>query len=74
MPVLPKPFCALFGQVYMPLASLAQFSDFALKALLRMPGVKGTRSSFIMQEIKNDLAWAPRPLARPMARPGKARL
>ncbi len=38
---------------------LASFSDFALKALLRMPGVKGTRSSFIMQAIKSDLAWAP---------------
>ena len=54
-------------------ADLAQFSDFALKALLRMPGVKGTRSSFIMQAIKNDLAWAPA-LPRPMARPAKARL
>src|SRR5579883_1732940 len=41
-------------------ADLAQFSDFAMKALLRMPGVKGSRSSFIMQAIKNDLAWAPR--------------
>ena len=40
---------------------LAAFSDFALKALLRMPGVKGTRSSFIMQAIKSDLAWAPQP-------------
>ena len=38
---------------------LNAFSDFALKALLRMPGVKGTRSSFIMQAIKSDLAWAP---------------
>ena len=38
---------------------LASFSDFALKALLRMPGVKGTRSSFIMQAVKSDLAWAP---------------
>ena len=38
---------------------LAQFSDFALKALLRMPGVKGSRSSFIMQAVKSDLAWAP---------------
>ncbi|MSP77435.1 MAG: Lrp/AsnC family transcriptional regulator [Rhodospirillaceae bacterium] len=38
---------------------LARFSDFAMKALLRMPGVKGTRSSFIMQAIKSDLAWAP---------------
>jgi Lrp/AsnC family transcriptional regulator, leucine-responsive regulatory protein len=45
-------------------ADLAQFSDFALKALLRMPGVKGTRSSFIMQAIKNDLAWAPKPLPK----------
>jgi Lrp/AsnC family leucine-responsive transcriptional regulator len=40
---------------------LASFSDFALKALLRMPGVKGTRSSFIMQAIKSDLAWTPAP-------------
>ena len=38
---------------------LANFSDFALKALLRMPGVKGSRSSFIMQAVKSDLAWAP---------------
>jgi Lrp/AsnC family leucine-responsive transcriptional regulator len=42
-------------------ADLAQFSDFAMKALLRMPGVKGTRSSFIMQAVKNELAWAPVP-------------
>jgi Lrp/AsnC family transcriptional regulator, leucine-responsive regulatory protein len=40
---------------------LASFSDFALKALLRMPGVRGTRSSFIMQAVKSDLAWAPVP-------------
>jgi Lrp/AsnC family leucine-responsive transcriptional regulator len=40
---------------------LASFSDFALKALLRMPGVKGSRSSFIMQAVKSDLAWAPLP-------------
>ncbi|HYD06397.1 MAG TPA: Lrp/AsnC family transcriptional regulator [Reyranella sp.] len=40
---------------------LNSFSEFALKALLRMPGVKGTRSSFIMQAIKSDLAWAPEP-------------
>jgi Lrp/AsnC family leucine-responsive transcriptional regulator len=40
-------------------SDLASFSDFALKALLRMLGVKGTRSSFIMQAIKSDLAWAP---------------
>src|SRR3954462_5184259 len=40
---------------------LNNFSDFALKALLRMPGVKGTRSSFIMQAVKSDLAWAPAP-------------
>ena len=38
---------------------LASFSDFAMTALLRMPGVKGSRSSFIMQAVKNDLAWAP---------------
>lgn len=40
---------------------LAHFSDFAMKALLRMPGVKGSRSSFIMQAVKSDLAWAPPP-------------
>jgi Lrp/AsnC family leucine-responsive transcriptional regulator len=41
---------------------LAGFSEFALKALLRMPGVRGTRSSFIMQAVKSDLAWAPQPI------------
>lgn len=40
---------------------LERFSDFAMKALLRMPGVKGSRSSFIMQAVKSDLAWAPLP-------------
>lgn len=40
-------------------ADLAEFSAFAMKALLRMPGVRGTRSSFIMQAVKRDLAWAP---------------
>jgi Lrp/AsnC family leucine-responsive transcriptional regulator len=43
--------------------NLASFSEFAMKALLRMPGVRGTRSSFIVQEVKNDLAWAPQPPA-----------
>ena len=42
---------------------LVSFSEFAMKALLRMPGVRGTRSSFIMQEVKSDLAWAPQPRA-----------
>ena len=42
---------------------LPSFSEFAMKALLRMPGVRGTRSSFIMQEVKGDLAWAPQPAA-----------
>ena len=41
--------------------SLASFSDFALKELLRMPGVRGTRSSFIMQAVKSELAWTPIP-------------
>lgn len=50
---------------------LASFSDFALKALLRMPGVRGTRSSFIMQAVKNDLAWAPQPPSR-LAKPAAA--
>lgn len=40
---------------------LASFSEFAMKALLRMPGVRGTRSSFIMQAVKSELAWAPQP-------------
>jgi Lrp/AsnC family leucine-responsive transcriptional regulator len=40
---------------------LESFSEFALKALLRMPGVRGTRSSFIMQAVKSELAWAPVP-------------
>jgi Lrp/AsnC family leucine-responsive transcriptional regulator len=52
-------------------SDLASFSDFAMKALLRLPGVHGTRSSFIMQEVKNDLAWAPRPA--PAAQPPRAR-
>jgi Lrp/AsnC family leucine-responsive transcriptional regulator len=43
--------------VFVP--DLAAFSEFAMKALLRMHGVKGTRSSFIMQAVKSDLAWAP---------------
>lgn len=43
---------------------LASFSEFAMKALLRMPGVRGTRSSFIMQAVKNDLVWAPQPSPR----------
>ena len=48
---------------------LASFSEFAMKALLRMPGVRGTRSSFIMQAVKSDLAWAPRsPAVQPSAR------
>jgi Lrp/AsnC family leucine-responsive transcriptional regulator len=42
---------------------LASFSEFAMKALLRMPGVRGTRSSFIMQAVKSDLAWAPQPVS-----------
>ena len=53
---------------------LARFSDFAMKALLRLPGVKGTRSSFIMQQVKNDLAWAPQaPPKEPPQVPPKAR-
>jgi Lrp/AsnC family transcriptional regulator, leucine-responsive regulatory protein len=48
-------------QVHVFASDLASFSEFAMKALLRMPGVKGTRSSFIMQAVKNDLAWAPVP-------------
>ena len=47
---------------------LASFSDFALKALLRMPGVRGTRSSFIMQAVKSELAWAPQPQDPPRRR------
>ncbi len=42
-------------------ADLDAYSAFALRALLRMPGVKGSRSSFIMQTIKSDLAYAPLP-------------
>ena len=40
---------------------LASFSEFAMKALLRMPGVRGSRSSFMVQTVKSDLAWAPQP-------------
>jgi len=42
-------------------ADLEAYSAFALRTLLRMPGVKGSRSSFIMQTVKSDLAWAPLP-------------
>lgn len=38
---------------------LDAYSAFALRTLLRMPGVKGSRSSFIMQTVKSNLAWAP---------------
>jgi Lrp/AsnC family leucine-responsive transcriptional regulator len=50
-------------QVHVFAPDLASFSEFAMKALLRMPGVKGTRSSFIMQAVKSDLAWAPQNVA-----------
>jgi Lrp/AsnC family leucine-responsive transcriptional regulator len=50
---------------------LARFSDFAMKALLRMPGVRGTRSSFIIQSVKSDLAWAP--MGAPQPAPDKTR-
>jgi Lrp/AsnC family leucine-responsive transcriptional regulator len=50
---------------------LARFSDFAMKALLRMPGVKGTKSSFIMQAVKSELAWAP--MAAPQLSPSARR-
>jgi len=54
--------------LHVMVADLAAFSDFAMNALLRMPGVRGTRSSFIMQAVKNDLAWAPAPQASPRTR------
>ena len=50
-------------QVHVFAPDLASFSEFAMKALLRMPGVKGTRSSFIMQAVKSDLAWVPQKAA-----------
>ena len=40
---------------------LDSYSAFALRTLLRMPGVKGSQSHFIMQTVKSDLAWAPLP-------------
>src|SRR5882762_9301762 len=52
---------------------LTSFSDFALKALLRMPGVRDTRSSFIMQAVKSDLAWAPVPQAPAPQTPARVR-
>src|SRR5689334_25065907 len=52
---------------------LAGFSDFALKALLRMPGVRGTRSSFIMQAVKSELAWAPSPQSPASQSPARVR-
>ena len=33
-------------------ADFEAFAEFALKALLRMPGVKETRSSFVLQALK----------------------
>jgi Lrp/AsnC family transcriptional regulator, leucine-responsive regulatory protein len=33
-------------------ADLEEYSEFALKALLRMPGVKDTRSSLAMSVLK----------------------
>ena len=54
-------YAEMNGVVHVLTPDLASFSDFALKALLRMPGVRGTRSSFIMQAVKTDLAWAPIP-------------
>jgi len=41
--------CDMDFLVHVFVPDLAAFSDFALKALLRMPGVKNTRSSFIMR-------------------------
>jgi Lrp/AsnC family leucine-responsive transcriptional regulator len=52
---------------------LESFSTFALKELLRMPGVRGTRSSFIMQSVKSDLAWAPQPQASKSQAPPRTR-
>ncbi|MBS0547955.1 MAG: Lrp/AsnC family transcriptional regulator [Proteobacteria bacterium] len=54
-------------------STLADFSDFAMKALLRLPGVRNTRSSFIMQEVKSDLAWAPTTSAPAPQPPARAR-
>ncbi|MDI1286782.1 MAG: Lrp/AsnC family transcriptional regulator [Reyranella sp.] len=54
-------------QLHVFAPDLASFSAFAMKALLRMPGVKGTRSSFIMQAVKSDLAWAPQKLPAPQS-------
>ncbi len=59
-------------QVHVIAPDLASFSEFAMKALLRMPGVKGTRSSFIMQAVKSDLAWAPQTAAPQRAAPPAA--
>jgi len=63
-------------QVHVFAPDLASFSEFAMKALLRMPGVKGTRSSFIMQAVKSDLAWVPQkaaPHAAPSQSPARVR-
>jgi Lrp/AsnC family leucine-responsive transcriptional regulator len=47
---------------------LDAYSAFALRTLLRMPGVKGSRSSFIMQTVKSDLAWVPQRPTTPRRR------
>lgn len=38
--------------VHVMVPDLEAFSEFALKALLRMPGVKDTRSSFVLSTLK----------------------
>src|SRR5262249_16875538 len=45
--------------LHVVVADLAAFSEFALKALLRMPGVKDTRSSFVMSLLKPPGPIAP---------------
>jgi Lrp/AsnC family leucine-responsive transcriptional regulator len=49
-------------------ADLDAFSAFAMRTLLRIPGVKGSRSSFIMETVKSDLAYAPLPPPDPRRR------
>ena len=50
------------------LAANTRVKPLSKELLLRMPGVRGTRSSFIMQAVKSELAWAPIPQAASRAR------
>lgn len=45
--------------VHVMAADLAAYGAFTMNHLLRLPGVRNTRSSFVMAAVKADVAWAP---------------